>query len=214
MRFNYPPRFNARQVLSCDSEDDAVIYSSTIQDQVWQTQLQNRQIIINGLIDDSLIEKAVIQIFNINDFDSIQENEYKEYTRYPISVMINSAGGNGDEALSLVSAILSSVTPVNTVALGKAWSAGFLILLAGHNRYCQKFSSMMLHQGSAGIMDTFSKMVEYIEYWKSYQKSIDEYILSRTKITKKQIEQNFCQKQDWYITASEAVALGIVDDII
>lgn len=203
--------------LACEEyEDDIASYipASNLSEQVWQTQLQNRQILINGEINESLIEKAVIQVMNINDFDDEQEAARQHYERFPISILINTIGGNADEAFSLISTIKSSKTPVNTVALGKAWSAGFMILLAGHYRCAQRYSTLMLHQGAAGISDSFGKMIEYAKYWDACQKRVDKYILDHSKITKKQLDENYSHKQDWYLTADEALKLDVIDEII
>lgn len=206
----------SKRISECECEEQQM--SGSLKDQIWQSQLGNREIIINEEIGDSIIEKAVMQVFNINAFDD--ESEVMSpavqlpYERPPIKIYLNSHGGALDEAFSLISAIESSKTPVITIALGKAWSAAFLILLSGHVRLAQKYSSLMLHQGSAGIVDTFGKMLEYAKYWESCQKKIDELILGKTKINKKQLDQNFTHKQDWYLDSQEALKLGIIDEII
>ncbi len=198
----------------CDEEQQNTMAGIALKDQVWQTQLHSRQIIINEDINDSLIEKAVLQIFNINDYDTEQEEVVKDYVRYPIMVYLNSGGGLLDEAFSLISAIESSQTPVFTCALGRCWSAAFFILLSGHQKFCQKYSSLMYHQGSAGINDTFGRVIEYAKYWESCQEMVENYVAKNTKIKKKKLQEIFMHKTDWYVTPKEALELGIVTEII
>lgn len=227
MKYSFRNTYKPIKFGGCECEDEnPLALGSSLADQVWQTQLQNRQILINHEINESLIEKAVIQIMNINDFDSDQayamastfdgnpDELVAKYNRPPIMLMINSNGGFLDEAFSLISVIESSATPVYTFALGKASSAGFLITLAGHKRFSQKHTTFMLHQGSAGISDSFGKIREYADYWDKCQKKVDKYILEKTKITKKQLEENFNHKQDWYMTAEKALKLGVIDEIV
>jgi len=195
-------------------EEDSEVQMTNLKDQVWQYELNNRRIVINEDIGNSLIEKAVLQIYNINQYDIEQEAVLKEYAREPIIIYLNTNGGTMDEAFSLISAIESSITPVVTIALGKAWSAGFLILISGHQRAAQKFSSLMLHQGSAGVAGEFKRMIEYTDYYQKCHDVMANYIMKKTKIKKKKIDEIFHGKSDFYITSEEALALGVIDEII
>lgn len=182
-----------------------------LREKVWGQQLQGKQILITGDIKEDLIEKAVIQIFNFNNMDA--ENRLSIQERQPIVCYINTNGGSLDEAFSFVSAVEASETPVITVALGKAYSAGFLMLLAGHKRYAQKYSTLMYHQGSTGGIGEINRMMEYVKHWESCQSLVEDYVLSKTKIKKKKLDQIFSQKLDWYLKPQEAMQLGIIDGI-
>ena len=190
---------------------------SSLIDRIWETQIDLKQILVNGEINESLIEKAVIQIFNMNMVDDAEQEANPSYVREDIKVLINSNGGWLDECFSLVSAIESSVTPVHTIALGKAYSAGLFILLAGHKRSCQKFSTMMLHQMSSGTGPDsveVATILEHAEVWKVQQEIIEAWIASKTKITPKKLRENFRQKHNWYFGAKEALRLGVIHNII
>lgn len=185
----------------------------SLPERTWEGLLQYKKILLNGEINESLIEKAVMQIFLMNEYDVNMKNENPKYQAEPITVFINSAGGALDEAFSLVSAIEASTTPVVTVALGKAYSAGFLILLAGHARFAQARSTLMYHQGSAGIGGEFSKIIEYAKHWEKCQGIVDEYVIKKTKIKKKQLESIFNNRTDSYMNAETAIQLGVIDGI-
>jgi ATP-dependent Clp protease protease subunit len=205
----------SKKCKNCEECDGEEGYPQTggIRDGVWNTFIQQKKIIITESISDSLIEKAVLQIYAINNYDDEQEATYVGFKRTPIEVFINTNGGTLDEAFSLISAIETSKTPVHTIALGKAWSAGFLILLAGHVRFAQPWSNLMYHQGSAGITSEFSKAIEYAEYWKRTQRRVEEYVASRTKIKKKKLRKIFHHSTDWYITTEEAIKHGVIEGI-
>lgn len=196
----------------CEEQDFTV---NSLRDTLWSHYLQEKKILINGKIDDSLIEKAVMQIYSFNEIDDANQLALAEgtYARTPIKVFINSEGGSFNECFSLISAIATSRTPVYTIALGKAFSAGFLILLSGHARLAQPYSQLMYHQGAAGIVGEFNKVIEYAEHYKVCQKIVEDYVIARTKIKQKKLTEIFNQKNDWYVSTDEALKLGIIDGI-
>jgi ATP-dependent Clp protease protease subunit len=197
----------------CEEQGQVEYTGQTFKERVWQAYLQEKKILLNCVIDEDLIEKAVMQIFSYNEYDDAMEAENPKYVRMPIRIFINSAGGTLDEAFSLVSAIEASTTPVWTIALGKAYSAGFLILLAGHERYAQKRSTMMYHQGSAGISGEFSKVIEYAKHWESCQGLVDKYVIEKTKMKKKDLDAIFNNRTDSYMTTETALKLGVIDGV-
>lgn len=205
-----------RLVKSCEECDDQAVDTMgmfSIREKMWYAFLQEKTIILNGDIDESLIEKAVIQVYNFNEVDSYNEQQIKDFERTPIKIYINSSGGLMDEAFSLISAIETSRTPVATIALGKAMSAGFLILLAGHYRYAQIYSRLMYHQGSGGMIGEFNRMIEYAKHWENCQSMVEDYVIRKTKIKKKKLQDIFSHKQDWYLNSAEAIELGIIQGI-
>ena len=131
--------------------------------------------------------------------------------RKPIVVLINSYGGDIYQAFALISAIRASKTPVITVNTGVAMSAGLLILLAGHKRYAMKYSTAMIHPGSAVHSGDYEQMQES---QKNYKRTVDmmaDYIIERTNITKKKLSNNWTR--DWYVSDKEQAELGVVDKI-
>lgn len=167
----------------------------------------DRKIYIDFDIDDSLFE-VTKQILDYNRKDSGTPAE----KRKPITIYVMSYGGDLYQAYALISTILSSTTPIYTVNMGVAMSAGLLILLAGHKRFAMKYSTAMIHSGSGGAQGTYEQMEEQ---QKNYKKLIDQmraYILERTKIDSKLFTKQ--KSKDWYICDKEQVELGIVDELV
>ena len=83
-------------------------------------------------LDDNYVamdlQRAILQI-NYDDMNT-PESELK-----PIVIQLHSFGGDSYQAYALADTILTSRTPVITVAASVAMSAGFIILIAGHKRY-------------------------------------------------------------------------------
>jgi ATP-dependent Clp protease protease subunit len=101
---------------------------------------------------------------------------------------------------------------VITVNTGVAMSAGLLILLAGHKRYAMKYSTAMIHPGSAVHSGDYEQMQES---QKNYKRTVDmmaDYIIERTNITKKKLSNNWTR--DWYVSDKEQAELGVVDKIV
>jgi ATP-dependent Clp protease protease subunit len=196
----------------CDSEEHPMM-GGNLKEKVWNAYLPEKKIILNCDIDDTLIEKAVMQVFSYNQYDARMLAENPTYTPEPVFIFINSNGGTLDDAFSLISAIEASNTPIVTVALGKAYSAAFLILLAGHARFAQQRATLMYHQGSAGIGGEISRMIEYAKHWEQGQNDVEEYVIKKTKIKKKQLQQIFHGKQDYYMNTTTALELGVIDGI-
>lgn len=203
-------------VKQCDEEED-VGQEMTVANfklSIWAQQLENfREIVINEDITDVLIEKAILQVMNINRYDDQMEAQVVDYKREPIKILINTGGGELDAALSLCSTMEMSKTPIHTVALGKACSAGFLILICGHVRYAQQYSRLMYHTGSSGYIGVITDILEHGDYLESLNDMIHGIVLNHTDITEEQLDDVFMRKADWYLTIGEALELGVIDGI-
>lgn len=168
---------------------------------------KERKIFVVGDIDDCLFD-TIRQIMNYNSEDKdIPINERKK-----IYVYVYSYGGDLTIAYSLCNTIMCSKTPVVTVNLGNAMSAGALIFLSGHERYMHKFGTVMLHTGSGNVGGTFEQAESSMDNYKKLISIMKDYILDRTKIDPKLYVKN--SKKDWYIMADECIQLGIADKII
>lgn len=202
-------------VKQCDEEQETQeLNIANFKLNIWAQQLENfREIVINEDITDNLLEKATLQLFNINKYDDAMETQVVGYEREPIKILINTGGGELDAALSLCSAIEMSKTPVHTVALGKACSAGFLILICGHVRYAQQYSRLMYHTGSSGYIGVITDILEHGDYLESLNDMIHGIVLNHTDISEAQLDDVFMRKADWYLTIGEALDLGVIDGI-
>ena len=166
-----------------------------------------RRIFIDYDIDDSLIE-ASKQIMEYN----IQDKGKKPEDRKKIMVYVYSYGGDLPAAYSFIAICETSKTPIATVNMGVAMSAGLLIMLASKERYCLKRSQALIHQGSGALQGSYS---EIEENQKSYKKMVDDmgiYIMSKTKIDQKLFNKN--KSKDWHLSDREQVELGIANKIV
>jgi len=131
----------------------------------------------------------------------------------PIILLINSYGGDLHAALGLTYVMKKTVSPIITACIGVAQSAASCILAAGNQRYSVPNSEIMIHQQ----WNYYERTLKYDELvnevganQKSYKQLIDFYI-NNTKIKKTQLEKLL--KKDTYLTAQDALELGIIDSI-
>lgn len=135
-----------------------------------------------------------------------------EYAPPPITLCINSFGGSVREALRLYDLI--STMNVDTIATGSVMSAAVIIFLAGKKRYSTPRSTFMIHQISVTLEGMLSGIQEDLEEINRLQTIFDSIIISKTIITKKDLEDVYREKRDWYINTLTAKDLGIIDDVI
>jgi ATP-dependent Clp protease protease subunit len=93
-------------------------------------------------------------------------------------------------------------------------SCGFLLLISGHKRFAHKMSTPLYHQVSTGFWGKVQDMEEKLEEAKRLQKQIEDYTTERTKIGKKKLKEILENKKDWYMSSTEALELGVVDEIL
>ena len=169
--------------------------------------LEDRVIWIDYGVDETILEVSkLIMYFNKLDKDVPVEQ------RKPIKLLLYSYGGDGQACFSLLDIIALSKTPVYTYNMGVAMSAGLLILLAGHKRYCLKNSTALAHSGSGGTQGSYESTEAQMKDYKHFVQTMREYIIERTNIDQKLMNKK--KSQEWYIYAPEQVELGIVNQIV
>ena len=93
-------------------------------------------------------------------------------------------------------------------------SCGFMILITGHKRFGYKHSTPLYHQVSTGFHGKVQDMEDSLVETKRLQKKIEDITLERTSISKKKLNEILKNKKDWFMTAEEALGLGVIDGIL
>lgn len=169
--------------------------------------LEDRTIWIDYGVDESILEVSkLIMYFNKLD-KGIPVEERK-----PIKLLLYSYGGDGQACFSLLDVISLSKTPVWTVNMGVAMSAGLLILLGGHKRFCLKNSTALAHSGSGGASGTFEQTEAQMKDYKRFVDTMRNYIIERTNIDTK--TWNKYKSKEWYLYSEDQIKYHVVDKII
>lgn len=167
---------------------------------------KDRIIWVDYEIDNQLLEAVrLINYWNREDKDLPVDQRKK------IKVLVFSYGGALDACFAFLDTCALSKTPIVTINMGIALSAGLLILLAGHERYCTPLSQALIHSGSGGTGGTYEQTEAQMHNYRTLVTMMKDYILSRTKIEPKLFAKK--RASEWYLFAQQQVELGIVDGL-
>jgi len=142
----------------------------------------------------------------------------KEETKKPIKFYLSTYGGSADDMFALydVMRLVQSETEIHTVGMGKVMSAGVLLLAAGTKgeRRIGKHCRVMIHSAMAGSHGSLPNLVNELEALQQLEEEYINALVSETKMTKEEIKNMLERKVNVYLSAEEAVKLGIADIII
>ncbi|MCD8377870.1 MAG: ATP-dependent Clp protease proteolytic subunit [Candidatus Gastranaerophilales bacterium] len=159
-----------------------------------------------GIDDDTLDVVRAIMEHNREDRDK----EVSE--RKPIWLLINSDGGDVPVMWSIMNAIMTSKTPVNTVVICGAFSAAAMILGVGHKRYALKGSSCMVHNGSVSLRGQTDSVNVAKKFYDKLDVKATNAFLERTKINPRTYKKKAVS--DWYMDENEMLENGVIDEIV
>ena len=169
-------------------------------------------------INDSVVYlHGDIMLGNLFDLISkvriILANRPKENAQDPINLMINSNGGDVYEALGMIDYIESLSVPVNIIARGRAMSAAAMILACGTGkRVASKLTTIMLHEASAEIFGKSADIKANADQIDGLEN--DFYTMMAAKTTQTEEFWRTACRKDFYISATRAKELGVIDEVI
>tara|TARA_R110002020_G_scaffold356807_1_gene569308 strand:+ start:356 stop:919 length:564 start_codon:yes stop_codon:yes gene_type:complete len=177
-----------------------------------------RNLYLPEQVTQESMNKLTKSIIEINEDDLYLIQLYKihhiEYVPQPIQIYIDSYGGAVYQCFGLLGVMDKSATPIHTIVTGAAMSCGFMILISGHKRFGYPLSTPLYHQVSTGFRGKVQDMEESLEETKRLQTKIEQITLERTTISKKKLKEILKTKTDWYMSAEEALSLGVIDGIL
>jgi len=178
----------------------------------------DRNLYLAKQVDQTSINEITKQIIDINDSDveimQIAKIYGFDYQPNPIKLYVDSYGGEVYQCLGLLGIMEKSKIPIHTIVTGCAMSCGFLISIAGHERFGFPGSTFLYHSVSSGSFGTTKQMEEDIIETKRLQKIIEKHTLKNTSITKDELRDIYEKKIDWFIDSKQAKKLGVIDEII
>jgi len=142
----------------------------------------------------------------------------KEEEKKPIDFYLSTYGGSADDMFALydVMRIVQEDVVIRTAGLGKVMSAGVLLLAAGTKgeRRIAKNCRVMIHSVVGGNQGDLHNMLNEMEAIEQLQQMFVDCLVSETKMTKSRLKKMLNRKVNVYLSAEEAVELGIADIII
>jgi len=145
-----------------------------------------------------------------------EESEMKEVIM-PIDMVISTPGGNADDMFAIYDTMRSirDEVPIKTRGIGKVMSAGVVLLAAGTKgeRSIGKNCRIMLHSVIGGHVGPMHQLDAEMEEIRNIQDQYIAVLSEETKMTKRYLRNLLKKKVNIYLSATEAVELGIADKI-
>ncbi|WP_375656746.1 ATP-dependent Clp endopeptidase proteolytic subunit ClpP [Bartonella sp. CM120XJJH] len=166
--------------------------------------LKERIIFINGPVEDGMAMLVCAQLLFLE-----AENPKKE-----ISLYINSPGGVVTSGMAIYDTMQFIRPPVSTLCMGQAASMGSLLLTAGEkgHRFTLPNARIMVHQPSGGFQGQASDIERHAQDIIKMKRRLNEIYVQHTGQDYEVIERTL--DRDHFMTAEEAKAFGLVDDVI
>lgn len=169
----------------------------------------DRQLYIGDITEGvGIAVDTVIRFWNKYD----EDHNIPITDRKPIRIYIDSPGGSLTDTLTVIDAIKLSKTPVYTICVGCAYSGGFFIFISGHKRYCYPNSTFLYHEGSTANGGDAGKFRNFAEFYDKQLEVLKQITVSNTNIDEELYEKH--RRDDWWMLASEALDLGVCDEIL
>ena len=160
--------------------------------------LGKRCVSISGEINEESAVDFTDKILDLN----LESNE-------PITVLINSNGGEINSGLLMYDAIVGSKAPIRMICRGKAYSMGAVLFACAKERYMLPNSELMLHQPMLG-----GKVSGNASSIKSISDSMLETKLLSKHTEKTEEEIDEATGFDHYFSPEESIEFNLCDEII
>jgi len=171
---------------------------------VYSRLLKDRIVFIGSPIDDVVTNNVIAQLLFLQ-----MEDPKKD-----IHLYINSPGGIVTGGMAIYDTLNFLQCDVVTYCIGMAASMATVILGAGTKgkRFALPNSRVMIHQPSGGAGGQTADIAIAAREIIRWRKVLNETIAKHTGKTAEQIEKD--SDRDYYMTAQEAKAYGIVDHVV
>ncbi len=171
---------------------------------IYSRLLEDRIVFISGEIDDASANTIVAELIYLE-----AKNPEKD-----ICVYINSPGGSVTAGMAIYDTMKYVKCDVSTICIGLAASMGAFLLAAGTKgkRYCLPNSEVMIHQPLGGAQGQASDIEITANHILKTKKKMTEMLAKNCGQSIKKVEKDV--DRDYFMTAEEAVAYGLVDKVI
>jgi ATP-dependent Clp protease protease subunit len=171
-----------------------------------------------GMFCDVHEEKVAEVIHAMLYLSEMNRIAQKEEDKHPIDFYLSTYGGSADDMFALydVMRTVRQDTPIHTFGLGKVMSAGVLLLAAGTKgkRRIAKNCRVMIHSVAAGNHGNLQDLTNELEAIQDLQDMYTSCLVAETNMSESGIKEMLNRNVNVYLSAVEAVKLGIADIIV
>ena len=193
--------------------------------EISQLEPKDKVLTFFGEFKSATVESAIKEIVRINISDqeylkkcrqwAIENNQDPSPARLtPIEFFLSTYGGACYDGMALHDVIESSKTPVEVICTGKIMSMGVIVALGASVRKAYRNTTFMIHQVSGLSFGTLREMEDTVAEASRINDILFNIIKSKTKVTEDQLNEVLQKKKDWFLTAEEALDLGILTELL
>lgn len=171
---------------------------------IYSRLLKERIIFLGEAIDDGVANTVIAQLLFL-----ASENKEKE-----IKLYVNTPGGSVSAGLAIYDTMQHIKPDVSTICVGMAASMGAVLLAAGAKgkRFVLPNAEIMLHQVMGGAEGQATDIKIRAEHILKVRDRINQILVRHSGQSLSKIEKD--TDRDFFMTAEEAKAYGLVDAII
>lgn len=145
----------------------------------------------------------------------LKSNLFFEHKK-PLTMFINTCGGECSEGFAVIDLMETSRMPIATVGIGQQSSMGVLLLSAGSPgmRSITKNSEVMAHQFAGYFHGKQHELIATQTAYELLEQRFIRHFLRHSTMTEKQIRSVLFAPSDRYLTPSECKKYGLVDHVV
>ena len=171
---------------------------------IYSRLLNDRIIMLSEEINDVTASLVVAQLLYLEGQDPTKD----------ISLYINSPGGSVTAGMAIYDTMQYIKCDVSTICIGMAASMGAFLLSSGAKgkRFALPNSEIMIHQPLGGAQGQASDIKIHAEHILRIREKLNKILAENTGRPIEEIERD--TERDNFMTADEAAAYGLVDQVI
>ncbi len=173
-----------------------------------------------GEITEAVSNQVIFALLSLKDtlevFPEEEEEDALKEER-EIELVVSTQGGNADDMFAIYDMIrlIREECDIKTTGVGKVMSAGVLLLASGTKgkRRVGKNCRIMIHSVIGGHVGPMHQLENEMTEFKKIQELYLNSLVEETNMTKAYLNKLMKKKVNIYLTAEEAIELGIADEI-
>ena len=171
---------------------------------IYSRLLNDRVIFLGEEVTDASANAVIAQLLHLESADPDKD----------ISLYINSPGGSVTAGLGIYDTMQFIKPDVSTICIGQCASMGAVLLSAGApgKRFALPNSMILIHQPSGGAQGQQTEIEIVADFMKQTRDRLNGILSANTGQSLETIQHD--TERDNYMTAEEAKAYGLVDDVV
>ena len=171
---------------------------------IYSRLLNDRVVFLGTPVNDEVANLIVAQLIHLESVDPDKA----------ISLYINSPGGSVYSGLAIYDTMQFIKPDVSTICVGIAMSMGALLLSGGApgQRFALPNAKILIHQMSGGFEGQATDIEIHAQEVINIRQRLDEILAQHTGQPVEKVRVD--TERDYFMTAEQAKAYGIIDDVI